>query len=608
MLHNPRFSSAFVKPTTTIFSKNGILIPLAFALSAFLLVLGRMKHPILVTSDLSLQIEATLNLLNGDGFGNFTLFNDAFKGLHIAIKPLTHFPPGMSLILLTLLKLGLPLVAALKLIYTAATLLGWLLWGMLFRNVIFAYPAPCNKVAYWLLYISTIFIGILFPLLYTLQWNGTDILLWCLIPCLILLLLSASEKEGRKQNIYFFCAGLLVGLLYSIRYLSIFLVVGFVMYAILNGYRLKKHVCFTSGFLIFLVIIETYKQSVSTNTLSWWKLSPISLLDLSLLKQKIIINFSPYTIKHIIKNLASLLMGPWQSWPPLTWLPIILLLMLALSSLITARIFSRSRISLDPCERSFLSSNYLVVSMISSLIILIFSVHFLAKTTSDYNLFAESRYFYSLFPALLFLSAHMFRVLSNLFSNSSLFIRFSRPKRILLWSAMNVSGICLLASLSFAFISAKNTSLFGHLYSYLPAYSANTQHGWNNTLQSRHPNSEKTLQDFMQKNTDIVAVSFAEDFDFSHAIDPQLRRRFVLGPGRFRLGIEPFAVWPNSITRELDNIKATHFYFIFNIDPSCKSHCYHDSGVPVDFSDSIPQFKLVYDNSDEGIRIFEAKL
>ena len=608
MFKDLRLSSAFRNPKNFFFATNEILIPLAFALSALLLVLDRLKHPILIASDLSVQIEATLNLLNGDGFGNFTLFNDAFKGLHIAIKPLTHFPPGMSLILLLLLKQGLPLVVALKLVYAFATLLGWLLWGILFRNVVFAHPIPCNKPAYWLLYISTVFIGLLFPLLYTLSWNGTDLLLWSLLPCLILLLLSASEKEGRKQNVNFFYAGLLVGFLYFIRYLSIYLAFAFVIYAILQKYQLKKYLYFAAGFLIFYGIIAAYKQSVKTHFLSWWKLSPDSLLDLELLKQKIIVNFSPYTLKVIVQNIASLLIGPVQTWSSLTWLPIVLLLALAVFSLPTAIIFSQSRKSLVSGERSLLFNYYLTASLITGLVLVILIVTFMSKSAFDYNLFNEHRYFYQMFPLLLFMSAQTFNTLSGVFYNSNLIVRFSRPKRIILFSAMNVTGICLLAALSFALNTARTDHhpLISHLKSYIPTYSQSSQHGWNNVIQSRTPESAQILESLLKKNNDIVVVSFAEDFDFGHTINPQVRRRFVLGPGRFRHGIEPFKVWPLPITRDSDNIKSKHFYFIFNIDPKCASYCYHDSGVPVDFSNAVSQFKLVYENDDERIRIFEA--
>jgi hypothetical protein len=593
---------------TPLDGKYGILIPIAFGISAFLLVLDKITQPIFITTDLSVQIEAALNLLNGDGLGNFALFNDAFNGLQIAIKPLTHFPPGMSLILMALLKLGLPLVVALKFIYSVATLLGWLLWGTLFRNVIFAPAILYNKATYWLLFITAIFTGALFPLLYTLQWNGTDLLLWSLIPYLILLLLSGSEKEGRKQNIDFFCGGLLVGFLYFIRYLSIFLVLAFIIYSILQKYQFKKYLYFLSGFSIFYIIIAAYKHSQSLNALSWWKLSPISLLDLTLLKQKINVIFSPYTISNLVKNLAALLVGPWQTWSSLSWLPIILLLMLAFFSLISAKILSRSQISWHLDIRRFFSICYLATAMITSIVLLILSVKFLASSANDYNLFEESRYFYVLFPVLLLLSMHMFRVTSDTFYCANLISRFSRPKRIILWAAMNISGICLLTALSFTFILAKNVSLYSHLQSFLPSYFLNARHGWNHSLQTRTPESGQALQTLMQRNSDVFTVSFAEDFDFSHTVNDQVRRRFVLGPGKIRLGSEPFEVWPNPITSKLDNTKAKHFYFIFRSFPNCKSYCYYDTGIPVDFTSSISQFKLVYSNPKERVNIFEARL
>jgi hypothetical protein len=600
MFKNLRLSSDSGNPTNSFFATNGILIPLVFTLSAFLLVLCRLKDPILITGDLSAQIGATLNLLNGDGFGNFRLFNDAFKGLHIAIEPLTHFPPGMSLVLMLLLKLGLPLVVALKLVYAVASLLGWMLWGILFRNVIFDQPIPCNKVAYWLLYVSTMFIGALFPLLYTLNWNGTDLLLWSLTPYFIFLILSAAEKKGREQNIDFFCAGLLVSFLYFIRYSSIYLAAAFVIYAILQKYQLKKYLYFALGFSIFYVIVAAYKQSVSVNPLSWWTLSPMSLLDLSLLKQKFLI-FSLYMPKPIIMNIASLLITPRHSWSSLRWLPMILLFMFASFSLLTAIIFSRSRTSLYPGELKFLSAYFLVTAMITSILLTIFSVHFLASDARylapNFNLSMETRYFYSLFPVLLFLSAHMFKVLSGVFYIYSPVVRFSRPKRILLWSAMNVSGICLLIALLFALISVKNTRLMNSLYSDLLTYSINYQHNWNNMIQERDPESVKFLQTLMQQSPNIVAVNFAENFDFGHITNPNLRRRIVTGFKTFR---------PQSIKRFMDNTISSHFYFIFNIDPNCTSYCVQDTGVPVDFSGSISQFELVYENDDEGIRIFEA--
>lgn len=185
--------------------------------AALLVIALRLGAPFEVGKDQALQLEAALRLRNGHGL---TSTYDTFPlPFDISQPPqpklLTWWPPLFSLLVAGLLLTGLPLVAALKLIYAVVTLVGWSAWGVI-ASALLAQPLrrrdaniPLGRL-----------IAALSPLFYTLSWGGTDIFLWAGIPFIVLLLINAARCASPDPSIV--SAGLLLGLLYGVRYASSF--------------------------------------------------------------------------------------------------------------------------------------------------------------------------------------------------------------------------------------------------------------------------------------------------------------------------------------------------------------------------------------------------
>lgn len=185
--------------------------------TAALVTLIRLFGPLLVSWDLSIQLDAAYRLAQGLGLTN------AFSPqLDLSLPPisetLVHFPPGLSLLVAASLRLGMSMAIALKTIYSLTLVIGWVAWATvasrcLVKSVrVGTQTIPLNLV-----------IAVILPLVYTPSWTiqGTDIFLWAGTPVVSLLLLHGLKS--RFSLVATALLGLAIGLLLSFRYASGFL-------------------------------------------------------------------------------------------------------------------------------------------------------------------------------------------------------------------------------------------------------------------------------------------------------------------------------------------------------------------------------------------------
>lgn len=185
--------------------------------AAVLIVLLRIPAPFEVGSDQSLQLEAAARLASGLGLTT-THSQPSSLDFNAPFEPrlLASWPPGLSLIMGGLLKSGLPLLVALKLLYSTVTLVGWLGWALLIRRFLSA-PIEIGTKRYPI----HLLIAAILPVLFTPKWDGTDIFLWTVVPYLVILL-NGSKFATAFPVRSAAAAGLLFGFACSIRYASAF--------------------------------------------------------------------------------------------------------------------------------------------------------------------------------------------------------------------------------------------------------------------------------------------------------------------------------------------------------------------------------------------------
>ncbi|MBW4459941.1 MAG: hypothetical protein KME47_06830 [Nodosilinea sp. WJT8-NPBG4] len=191
----------------------------AVLITAFFVTLIRLFGPLLVSWDLSIQLEAAHRMAQGLGITN------AFSSqLDLSQPPiaetLVHFPPGISVLVAAFLYLGISLAVSLKIIYTLTTIVGWVAWA--------AIASQClkNSIKIGSKTLPTnLIIAVILPLIYTPSWTiqGTDIFLWAGIPVVTLLLLYTLRSPFSLGTTVLL--GLSVGILVSFRYASGFLLI-----------------------------------------------------------------------------------------------------------------------------------------------------------------------------------------------------------------------------------------------------------------------------------------------------------------------------------------------------------------------------------------------
>lgn len=205
--------------------------------SAAIVTVIRLLHAADLGYDLTLQIQAGQNILAGRGLTTYlaTAQNLADP---MELVTLTQFPCGYSLFAAALMALGAGPGMVVKVIGAAATMLGW--WG--WANLAFAYmgegwqrDAVWKRVGY--------FIAIVSPLLFTIPWSGTDILLWAALPWVLRLVVRSPESRSQDSLRMDATAGALTGLCLLMRYASLFLAV-YAIFLIICQCRLRMALLF----------------------------------------------------------------------------------------------------------------------------------------------------------------------------------------------------------------------------------------------------------------------------------------------------------------------------------------------------------------------------
>ena len=234
-------------------------------ISAAYVIVARLLGPMRMTWDLSIQLEASYRFVEGLGLTN--AFSSQFDLNQPPIAEyLTHFPPGLSLLVAPFLQLKIPLATTLKFIYSLTTAVGWLGWSVIGS---YCLSTP-SKIGSKLLPIN-LFIAAILPLFYTPSWTeqGTDIFLWAGIPVVILLLLNSWARF--PWSITTAAAGLVLSLLLTLRYASGFLLLAGILIIFYSNWpdlksMARRTVIFSVSSLVFVVPMMLYIRTVSGNS------------------------------------------------------------------------------------------------------------------------------------------------------------------------------------------------------------------------------------------------------------------------------------------------------------------------------------------------------
>lgn len=184
--------------------------------SAGLVTAARLLHAVPMTLDLAFQIQVAHNLLAGKGFSIYNHYSSELIA-PATLSTLTIFPAGYSLYAAAILAAGGREDTAIRLFAAAATILGWWGWGLA------AYPFFSTKLSTTAFYKWTGFlIAALTPLLFTISWGGTDIVLWAVVPWVLLWITKGANEDLPGREWFDLVAGIVCGFAILLRYASVF--------------------------------------------------------------------------------------------------------------------------------------------------------------------------------------------------------------------------------------------------------------------------------------------------------------------------------------------------------------------------------------------------
>ncbi|RPI50239.1 MAG: hypothetical protein EHM55_21845 [Acidobacteria bacterium] len=250
-------------------------MPRTLLIVACCLTAIRVLAPFEVDIDQAVQIEAAERLATGRGltstyFGSHPL--DLAKPA-IAEK-LTWFPPGFSLLVAAFLSCGVPLAAALRMLYVSVTLAGWWGWARIFRLLLAQQHLDGERP-----WGALGAVALLAPVFFTPAWTGTDVFLWAALPYVIVWLRKEQTHPYRRAA----AAGVLIGGLYSIRYAAAFLMATgavLIVQASLPHFRTaaSRVATFVAALLVGIVPTTLYLARVSERELPGY-VQPVSASD-----------------------------------------------------------------------------------------------------------------------------------------------------------------------------------------------------------------------------------------------------------------------------------------------------------------------------------------
>lgn len=221
-------------------------------ISAFFVTLARLLAPLEMSWDPAVQLDAAHRLVQGLGLTTTVspipqYIDQIPANLNQAPTPhyLTSFPPGFSLLVASLLFVGISLASSLKILYSLATLLGWLAWAIIASHCL-SKPLKLGSISFP----AQFFLAALLPVFYTPVWIGTDIFLWSALPFMVLLLFNSAFK-GSLNLPYLVTAGLIFGFQFSLRYAVLF--VGIAAFFILLQINFPQGKAFLKSYFIFLI-------------------------------------------------------------------------------------------------------------------------------------------------------------------------------------------------------------------------------------------------------------------------------------------------------------------------------------------------------------------
>mgnify|MGYP003336484374 CR=1 FL=1 len=451
-------------------------------------------------------------------------------------------------------------------------------WGLVFARIIYL----INSLSF-ISSILAVILAVFLPLYFTFDWCGTDIFLFCGMPFIIYFYdLSSRSKDSEFRWKNYYLIGALVGLIYSLRYAAAFLLIGLFLVTLKKNKKIIKTAAIFLGFLTFFIPMLVYNLN-ATNKIGG---NSLSFGDNSLSFIKIVNNladtkFLDGQIESIISGLNKItylffshlsnLLPDWVSW-----LTLLYFVGLIIWVLILFRYRHRWELNETQIQLLTLIKNIVLIN-VALIIFLIFTT---LTSSTNFSFYNEIRYYYPLFPSMLFVVYAVFNYpLSRLGK-----INYKIYPQILKMTSGIFLGFFLAYSLTL--FQSQPYKVFGFHYfntaTDLKEYPSNL-------ILTRHPDSYQQLIKILEKDPKSIAISWAEDFDFAHTLNTNLRKRILSGP--------------QNKQRNYTTSQPLKAYLIFNISKTCPGYCYYNSRQEVTFIKFLPDVKTIYFNKEEKIQI-----
>lgn len=232
--------------------------------SAMLVILVRTLNAADLGYDMSIQIQAAQNLLQGHGLSIYSIDGEDDLAKPSRLLTLTYFPAGYSFCAAALIALGFSMGGVVKTLGAAGTILGWWGWAGL-AHPFFSQGLKRGFAWRW----AGAAVAVSSPLLFTPPLNTTDMFLWAAVPWVLCWVVRASDENASRGRWLDALAGAVCGLSILIRYSSVFLA-GYAAFLIFTQARTyprvlaRRGAAFTAGMLPLLAVQLYFIQFVSS--------------------------------------------------------------------------------------------------------------------------------------------------------------------------------------------------------------------------------------------------------------------------------------------------------------------------------------------------------